>query len=120
MTEPRIEKAVLGSVRLDSDVWDAVRAMPVSLNVYLREALLNGKPRKVSKAAQVVAERAASDTSAQLAGRADEIDYGDIESQPFTSVAKLDAQKITPRPRSTNRTDAYQARGMRQKGDKGR
>lgn len=38
MTE--IKKAVLGSVRLDSDVWEAVRAMDVSLNVYLRVALL--------------------------------------------------------------------------------
>lgn len=35
-----IQKAVIGSVRLDSDVWNAVRAMPVSLNVYLRGELL--------------------------------------------------------------------------------
>ena len=35
-----IEKSVLGSVRLDSDVWGAVRAMECSLNQYLRGALL--------------------------------------------------------------------------------
>ena len=35
-----IEKSVLGSVRLDSDVWQAVKAMPESLNVYLRRELL--------------------------------------------------------------------------------
>lgn len=38
MTE--IKKAVLGSVRLDSDVWEAVRAMPESLNQYLRRQLV--------------------------------------------------------------------------------
>lgn len=40
-----IKKAVLGSVRLDSDVWEAVRAMPESLNRYLRRSLL--EPGKV-------------------------------------------------------------------------
>ena len=39
MTE-EIKKSVLGSVRLDSDVWEAVRGMESSLNVYLRAALL--------------------------------------------------------------------------------
>jgi len=42
MTE--IKKSVLGSVRLDSDVWEAVRGMPQSLNQYLRYMLLeNGE-----------------------------------------------------------------------------
>ena len=35
-----IKKSVLGSVRLDSDVWAAVRAMDCSLNQYLRAVLL--------------------------------------------------------------------------------
>lgn len=35
-----IKKSVIGSVRLDSDVWKAVRAMECSLNQYLRSNLL--------------------------------------------------------------------------------
>lgn len=35
-------KSVLRSVRLDDDVWEAVKAMPVSLNQYLRGALIEG------------------------------------------------------------------------------
>lgn len=42
-----IKKSVLGSVRLDSDVWEAVRAMPESLNVYLRRNLIDQKPGSV-------------------------------------------------------------------------
>lgn len=38
MTE--IRKSVLRSVRLDDDVWEAVKGMECSLNVYLRESLL--------------------------------------------------------------------------------
>lgn len=58
-----IEKSVLGSVRLDSDVWDAVRAMPCSLNLYLRENLLTGAtpPRKLSKKERMVEELRAID-----------------------------------------------------------
>ena len=37
-----VEKSVLGSVRLDSDVWAAVRGMDCSLNQFLRRALLSG------------------------------------------------------------------------------
>jgi hypothetical protein len=43
-----IEKSVLGSVRLDSDVWEAVRGMECSLNQYLRSALL-GEMRLAEK-----------------------------------------------------------------------
>lgn len=35
-------KSVLRSVRLDDDVWDAVKALPQSLNQYLRDRLLTG------------------------------------------------------------------------------
>lgn len=38
----KVKKSVLGSVRLDSDVWEAVRAMECSLNQYLRLALIDG------------------------------------------------------------------------------
>ena len=41
-----IKKSVLGSVRLDSDVWEAVRGMGCSLNQYLRSNLL-GEMREV-------------------------------------------------------------------------
>jgi hypothetical protein len=35
-------KAVLRSVRLDDDVWAAVKAMDESLNQFLRDVLING------------------------------------------------------------------------------
>lgn len=35
-------RSVLRSVRLDDDVWDAVKSLPQSLNQYLRERLLTG------------------------------------------------------------------------------
>lgn len=35
-------KSVLRSVRLDDDVWDAVKSLPQSLNQYLRDRLLTG------------------------------------------------------------------------------
>lgn len=35
-------KSVLRSVRLDDDVWDAVKAMDQSLNQFLRDVLING------------------------------------------------------------------------------
>jgi len=78
-----IEKSVLGSVRLDSDVWDAVRGMPVSLNQYLREALLSekAKPRKLSKKAQLAESRKAADPVAQQLGR-DDIDYMNPDELP--------------------------------------
>jgi len=34
-----VKRSVLGSVRLDSDVWEAVRGMECSLNQYLRSNL---------------------------------------------------------------------------------
>ena len=80
MTDERVEKAVLGSVRLDSDVWAAIRAMPESLNQYLRRELLS-RGHRPSKRAQVAAELAASDLTAQVVGRED-IDYGSHESLP--------------------------------------
>lgn len=36
-----LRKAVLRTVRLDDDVWNAVKAMDCSLNQYLRSALLD-------------------------------------------------------------------------------
>lgn len=39
---PEIKKAVLGSVRLDSDIWEAIKKMPLSLNQYLRKSLSAG------------------------------------------------------------------------------
>jgi hypothetical protein len=35
-------KSVLRSVRLDDDVWAAVKAMDESLNQFLRDILING------------------------------------------------------------------------------
>lgn len=87
----QIEKSVLGSVRLDSDVWAAVRALPESLNQYLRRTLLtNGVPKKASKQERAIRERAAGDLVAKAAERED-IDYSDVESTPTTHVATLDA-----------------------------
>jgi len=51
-----IKKSVLGSVRLDSDIWEAVRAMPRSLNQYLRSNLL-GEMRLAPKGMITVEER---------------------------------------------------------------
>lgn len=72
--------------------------------------------RKVSKKERVVQERAASDVTAQIAGRED-IDYSDTESTPGTSIADLAPQPIR---RREPKIDAYRARGMRQKGDNSR
>lgn len=45
MKQPPIIKSQLHSVRLDSDVWAAVKALPDSLNRYLRRSLL--EPGKI-------------------------------------------------------------------------
>lgn len=97
-----IQKSVLGSVRLDSDVWEAVRSLPSSLNVYLRAQLRVGlkryegdvfspetekriaaqvRPRKQSRRAKAIQELAASDLTAHAVGRED-IEYGSHEETP--------------------------------------
>lgn len=53
--DPMTRKAVLRSVRLDDDVWEAVKAMDESLNQFLRDVLINGvgitdDPAKISAA----------------------------------------------------------------------
>jgi hypothetical protein len=47
-------KAVLRSVRLDDDVWAAVKGMECSLNQYLREALLGGGSNGAAVAEAIV------------------------------------------------------------------
>lgn len=60
-----IEKSVLGSVRLDSDIWEAVRAMPCSLNRYLRSNLL-GEVRVAGPQGTVKVERSGGKVSATV------------------------------------------------------
>lgn len=123
-----IEKSVLGSVRLDSDIWEAVRAMPCSLNLYLRENLLGGgKPaRKLTRKEKLIAELEAIDPVG--AARSD-VELGNFELPRGGSVSQgrqLDATgplASSGRGKATLETrkpDAYRARGIRPKGDKGR
>lgn len=82
---------------------------------------MSPKPaKKQSRKDKVIQERAASDVTAQVAGRQD-IDYSDTESTPGTSIAlrgfvKRRPHKDDPPPK----IDAYRARGIRQKGDNSR
>lgn len=99
------------SVRLDDEVWEAVKKLPKSLNKFLREVLSAGgvfepdvyspeteakiatnvRPRRQSKKDRIVAELAASDLTAQSVGR-DDIEYGSHEVAPRGQhVANLDA-----------------------------
>lgn len=130
-----IERAVLGSVRLDSDVWEAVRAMPYSLNVFLREQLLNGKaltpeieariaanvrPRRQTKKDKIVQALRESDVTAKELGRED-IEYGphtDLPAGP--NVATLDAVGPRVSERRGKASTQVFVRGIRQKGDKNR
>jgi hypothetical protein len=103
-----IEKSVLGSVRLDSDVWDAVRGMSVSLNQYLRESLLREsvRPRKLSKKAAHVEALKASDP---LGAEREDIEHGNMELPSGGSVAIVGAATPVAR-RATVKSDAYHDR----------
>lgn len=128
--EKEVRKCELHPVRLDSDVWEAVKAMSVSLNVYLRGALLDGasRPRKVSKRQSHIEALKASDPLAEIMER-DDVEFGNMELPSSGSVAMLDAvgptvasghgkasQPVIPAPR---KAQTY-SRGVRQKGDKTR
>jgi hypothetical protein len=54
MTNNVIRKAVLRTVRLDDDVWEAVKGMESSLNVYLRAALLGDVSENVREVVEEV------------------------------------------------------------------
>jgi len=130
-----IEKSVLGSVRLDSDVWDAVRAMPESLNVFLRRELLEGafatperlariaanvRPRRRSKRDVHVAALRASDPLATIVGR-DDIEHGNMELPSSGSIAtSLDAVGPKVSEGRGKATTQHFVRGIRPKGDKTR
>jgi hypothetical protein len=121
MEEQEIEKAVIGSVRLDSDVWEAVRAMPESLNVYLRRGLLGGGlvSRKISKKQAQVDALRASDPLATIMERED-IEHGNMDLPSSGSIATLDAVSPVANSKTGKASvQVYQNR-MRQKGDKTR
>lgn len=98
-----IQKSVLGSVRLDSDVWEALRAMDCSLNQYLRESFFGvgltpaiekriaaqAQPRKLSKKAAHIAALKASDPVATVLER-DDIEHGNMELPSSGSIATVD------------------------------
>lgn len=52
-------KCELHSIRLDSDVWAAVKALPESLNQYLKAKLLEGDSAPVSVVDRLIKENPA-------------------------------------------------------------
>src|SRR5262245_63378138 len=74
-------KSVIGSVRLDADVWKAVREMPVSLNQFLREALFKERAKPKNRKERAIEALAASDITARETERRD-IEYGHHDDLP--------------------------------------
>jgi hypothetical protein len=105
-----IEKSVLGSVRLDSDVWEAVRKMPVSLNQYLRRALLEmpdalgAKFEQIKKKSRKAIHAEELKASDPMGAERDDIEFGNTEVPSGGSVALVGAaipvSKSVARPHS--------------------
>jgi hypothetical protein len=90
-----VEKSVIGSVRLDSDIWDAVRKMPLSLNQFLRKVLsadgvFEVPAKKVSKRQKAIETLKASDP---MADQRPDVEYGSEELPSGGSV--LDATGVS-------------------------
>lgn len=63
-----VEKYKLHNVRLDDEVWAAVKALNCSLNQYLRNALINNDPITAPDNGEMIATPAAHELVVELDG----------------------------------------------------
>jgi hypothetical protein len=113
MTAKAVEKSVLGSVRLDSDVWDAVREMECSLNQYLRSNLLGEMRYAKPSVKGTISVEGESATVNLISGGGETVNLDAVsENRGKATIETLRPAKRLP-------VESWR-RGPRQKGDTGR